>query len=318
MSTRFTRVTVVGDGRQMDISLPADTPIGEQLPTVLRLLSVPNAPVPVRWRLAAPEFGSLDPARSLDEVGVLDGASLYLTEAATAPPPPFVDDVESAVAQEVADRAPSWTGPARRSAVGVLLAILLLAWELSAVTSAPAPLSWLAPLVALVVALGGAALITERGGWFCGITAVPAAAALVLGVVAAAPFAFELPDGSASQLPATGLSALGAASFWNGFPLAVGVAAAATVALLGLVRSAPGGPSAVVSSPFWPQVCCGASDSEFRSSARPVWCWWWLSCWPGSPARPRWAAPGWWTSWCPTSAANRFPGRLWCGLSGVD
>lgn len=240
MSTRFTRVTVVGDGRQMDISLPADTPIGEQLPTVLRLLSVPNAPVPVRWRLAAPEFGSLDPARSLDEVGVLDGASLYLTEAATAPPPPFVDDVESAVAQEVADRAPSWTGPARRSAVGVLLAILLLAWELSAVTSAPAPLSWLAPLVALVVALGGAALITERGGWFCGITAVPAAAALVLGVVATAPFAFELPDGSASQLPATGLSALGAASFWNGFPLAVGVAAAATVALLGLVRSAPG------------------------------------------------------------------------------
>ncbi len=43
-------------------------------------------------------------------MGVLDGAQLHLVEAATAPPPPFVDDVESAVAESVSDLAPSWTG----------------------------------------------------------------------------------------------------------------------------------------------------------------------------------------------------------------
>jgi len=238
MGTRFTRVTVVGDGRQMDISLPADAPIAEQLPTVLRLLSVPTAQMSVRWRLAAPEFGPLDPSRSLDDVGVLDGTQLYLTEAAAAPPAPFVDDVESAVAEFVADRAPSWTGPARRSAVGVLLAVLLLAAIAYTVTSAPAPLSWLAPLLALVIALGVGALIAERGGWICALTAVPAAAALALGVVAAAPSTLEVSGGTTS--PVSGLAALPQALSWNGFPLAIGLVAAAALDLVGLVRRIPG------------------------------------------------------------------------------
>lgn len=59
MGTRFTRVTVVGDHRQLDISLPSDAPLAEQLPMVLRLLSVPASPVPIRWALSTPELGAI-------------------------------------------------------------------------------------------------------------------------------------------------------------------------------------------------------------------------------------------------------------------
>ncbi len=247
MGTRFTRVTVVGDGRQIDISLPADAPLAEQIPTVLRLLSVPVGPAPVRWRLAAPEFGALDPARSLDQAGVLDGAVLHLTEAAAAPLPPFVDDVETAVAEMVAQRAPAWSGPARTDVIGALLALLLLVALVVAVYS-PVPVNWPALLL-----IGGAALavgrfVPGRGGWAAALVAVPAAAALVLAVPAAWPAML----GSARSVPSTAtwsgrnpVSSLLPANLdptlgWHGLALAVVAGAALALAAVGVVRRASG------------------------------------------------------------------------------
>ncbi|MET3805637.1 type VII secretion integral membrane protein EccD [Nakamurella sp. UYEF19] len=245
MGTRFTRVTVIGDGRQIDISLPADAPLAEQLPTVLRLLSVPSTPVPVRWRLAAPEFGPLEPSRSLDDAGVLDGAQLYLTEAASAPPPPFVDDVESAVAEMVVASAPGWTGDTRRSAIAMLLAIVLFAALLVGLTSRGA-VDWLAPALVIVGALVAGGVIRQRGGWVCSLVAVPAAVLLVLGLVAVSPSLLGLDptedvlgapaDRSALQIFAEATGAAG----WNGFPLLLVAAGALALALAGIVRRHPG------------------------------------------------------------------------------
>lgn len=229
MGTRFTRVTVVAPGRRLDVSLPADSPMQEQLPAVLRLLSVPPAPVPVPWRLAAPEFGTLEPSRSLDEVGVLDGMALYLTRAADAPPPPFVDDVESAIADVVRDRAPAFTGAARCGVVGVLLTLLLLAAVGTSVT-APAPVGLLTSIMILPVALLGGSAIRERGGWGSALVSVPGAGALVLGLLAA----------RSSVGGATSLSMLGSAVRWTGFPAAAVAVAAFGLALAGLVRRSPG------------------------------------------------------------------------------
>ena len=231
MGTRFTRVTVVADGRRVDVSLPAQTPLGEQLPTVLRLLSVPTAGIPVRWRLAAPQFGQLEPSSSLDDVGVLDGTQLYLTEAAMAPMSPIVDDVESAAAELVSDLAPAWTGPARRSAVGGLLAIILLAGILVGL-AAPAPVSWIAPIVVTVGALVAGRAIRESGGWFSASMAPPAATALIISLEAPA---------TGSELHGGALLALRLSHVLFSREFSVAAVGALLVGLIsvGLVRRAP-------------------------------------------------------------------------------
>lgn len=245
MGTRFTRVTVVGDGRQIDISLPADAPLAEQVPTVLRLLSVPVGSAPVRWRLAAPEFGALDPATSLDRAGVLDGAVLHLTEAAAAPLPPFVDDVETAVAELVAQRAPAWSGPARSEVIGFLLALLLLVALVVAVYSPP-PM-WPVLLLIGVAALAAGRLLPGRGGWAAALVAVPGAATLALAVPAAWPALLgplEVPTSQtwsgrhplSAVLPAD----LGTVLGRPGLPLAVVACATLALAAVGAVRRASG------------------------------------------------------------------------------
>lgn len=248
MGTRFTRVTVVGDGRQVDISLPAGAALAEQMPTVLRLLSVPSTTVPVRWRLAAPEFGPIDPSRSLDEVGVLDGTQLFLTEAAAAPPPPFVDDVETTVAELVGSSAPDWSGEARRGAVAGLLAVVFGAAVVLGLYL-PSPAGWIAPALVLVAALATGRLVVAGGGGVAAAVAVPAAAGLLLGVVAARPTAFGVAGyGSAADpvgvdgadLGSLGVDYFPEAMHWNGFPLLLIAAAAFGLALVGVVRRVPG------------------------------------------------------------------------------
>jgi type VII secretion integral membrane protein EccD len=181
MATRFTRVTIAGEDRQVDVSLPAAGPIAEQLPMVLRLLSVPSTPVPRRWVLSTPELGVLPRDRSLDDSGILDGMVLHLTDAQDSALAPFVDDVEATAADTTAENAPPFTAEHRRSCVAGLLAVVLLA---AVVVSAlaPSPLSWLGAALTGVVALTVGALIGERGGGYAAVIAVPAAAVLVFAV----------------------------------------------------------------------------------------------------------------------------------------
>lgn len=181
MATRFTRVTIAGDDRQVDVSLPAAGPIAEQLPMVLRLLSVPSSPVPRRWVLSTPEFGVLPRDRSLDESGILDGMVLHLTDAQDAAPAPFVDDVEATAADTAGETAPPFTAEHRRSCVAGLLAVILLAAVVVSVL-APGPLSWLGAALTGVIGLTVGALIGERGGGYAAAMAVPAAAVLVFAV----------------------------------------------------------------------------------------------------------------------------------------
>lgn len=178
MATRFTRVTIAGDDRQVDISLPASAPVAEQLPMVLRLLSIPSTPVPMGWVLSTPELGTLPRDRSLDEVGILDGMVLYLTPAPAAAAPPFVDDVESAAGETVAAIAPAFAGGHRRSGIAGLLAPVLLAASVIAAL-APGPISWMGAALAAVVALTVGAVVTERGGGFAAAMAIPATGVLV-------------------------------------------------------------------------------------------------------------------------------------------
>lgn len=221
--TRFSRVTVVGTGRRLDVSLPVEARIIELLPVVLRMLSIPADSTSTGWQLAAPEFGTLDPFHSLDDVGILDGALLYLARPETAPPPPFVDDVESETAEVVSTEAVEWTGSARRNALGALLAVVLLAIVCCGWT-AQAPVSWIAPIVVVLCASVAGRWIREPLGWLSTLAAVPGAVALLIALARPERAWLSIAD-DLSKSPA-----------WSGLSAAVGIVVGLALLLAGSVR----------------------------------------------------------------------------------
>ncbi|XTZ17750.1 EsaB/YukD family protein [Micromonospora echinospora] len=172
MANRFTRVTVVADGRSLDVSLPAARPLVELLPQLCDLLSL--APqVTGRWTLSTPASGGLDPRRSLDEAGVVDAQTLYLTPPEQAALPPFVDDVVDEVQSTVDGDGSEWSGAARAAGCAALagVVVLVLTYVL-ATTTAPQTAVALA-VVAVAAALTGR-LLRDSGGHLLVAAAVPA------------------------------------------------------------------------------------------------------------------------------------------------
>ncbi|MFI6820456.1 type VII secretion integral membrane protein EccD [Micromonospora sp. NPDC050187] len=172
MANRFTRVTVVADGRSLDVSLPAARPLVELLPQLCDLLSLaPQATG--RWTLSTPASGGLDPRRSLDEAGVVDAQTLYLTPPEQAALPPFVDDVVDEVQSTVDGDGSEWTGDARTAGCAALagVVVLVLTYVL-ATTDTPQAAAALA-VVAVAAALTGR-LLRVSGGHLLVVAAVPA------------------------------------------------------------------------------------------------------------------------------------------------
>ncbi|WP_431913188.1 type VII secretion integral membrane protein EccD [Micromonospora carbonacea] len=174
MATRFTRVTVVAGGRSLDISLPAARPVLEFVPQVCELLSLaPEAAG--RWKLSTVGAGGLDPRRSLDEAGIIDADTLYLTPPEQAPLPPLVDDVVDE-AQAILDGDGSeWHGAARMTGCAALAGVVVLALTYALTTTplpAAAAFAALATVAALAVLTGR--LVGAAGGTLLIASAVPA------------------------------------------------------------------------------------------------------------------------------------------------
>ncbi len=182
MGTRFTRISIVADGRQLDLSLPADQPLGEQFPLLMRLLSIPTESSPVHWALSSPETGQLNLNRSLDELGILDGRMLHLTAAQDSARPPQVDDVEGAIAEAVVEVAKGWTGESRRSGVAGLVAIVLAAAVLFCAMHPGELIAGLGALLVAAICVTIGVLMPQPAGWWPASVAVPAVAVASFGV----------------------------------------------------------------------------------------------------------------------------------------
>jgi MinD-like ATPase involved in chromosome partitioning or flagellar assembly len=94
-------VTVVGPAERRDLSLPADAPVAELLPTLVQLVGdLHNGAEaePGAWTLSQGTGQSLAYDSSLGTSGILDGSVLYLARTRPAKskevsaPPPIVDD----------------------------------------------------------------------------------------------------------------------------------------------------------------------------------------------------------------------------------
>ncbi|MGX4653437.1 type VII secretion integral membrane protein EccD [Micromonospora sp. SCSIO 07396] len=174
MATRFTRVTVVAGGRALDVSLPASRPLLEFVPQVCELLSL--APeVAGRWRLSTVGAGGLDPHRSLDEAGIVDAETLYLTPPEQAPLPPIVDDVVDEVQATLDDDGSEWRDSARMTGCAGLAGVAVLTLTY-AITTTPVSASVAATTLVAVAALTALAgrLLRATGGELLIASAAPA------------------------------------------------------------------------------------------------------------------------------------------------
>ncbi|WP_326555173.1 EsaB/YukD family protein [Micromonospora sp. NBC_01813] len=143
------RVTVVGAHRRADLMLPSRAAIAEYVPALLDLCGVDaiDDTFPPAWSLAPGTARAFPPSMSLAEAGVVDGATLYLRDAALGElDDPVITDIEELVAAAHRN-GPRWD--ARLRAVVALvcgLALTLGGAALLALRPDPPALAGLAAL----------------------------------------------------------------------------------------------------------------------------------------------------------------------------
>jgi type VII secretion integral membrane protein EccD len=213
-ASRYSRVTLVGHSRRIDLVLPSTEPVGSLLPDLLVMLG-DEAQAPPRSRQLVGAHGDvLAPELTLAEAQVEDGAVLRLVAQHDAPPAPVVHDVIEEVSDDTDARAWRWGPRARRWTVtaAVVAGCLMVAWLLPRA-------AW--PGVGAPEALIVAALALLACGVVAGRASEPAGTALVLGGGAV---------GLVASWTATGVAG------WPGYarPLAAAAVAAAVTVLLGL------------------------------------------------------------------------------------
>lgn len=166
------RVTILSADRRVDVSLPAQQPVGELLPQLLDLcLRADRVATPSGWTLAPIGGLALPPAASLASARIPDGALLELVEHVRRPAGPVIDDVRDAVEDAVLGEAPRWDRPDTGLAA-LLVGLMLIAapptaaaWGLVREVPGGAP-SWagVGTLVATTSLAGASCWLADRRG----------------------------------------------------------------------------------------------------------------------------------------------------------
>ncbi|MFI7434379.1 type VII secretion integral membrane protein EccD [Micromonospora haikouensis] len=164
----LSRVTIVAPRTRMDLALPADVPLADLLPTLLRYAGEDLADEGVRhggWSLARLGGQPLDGGRTAAQLGVRDGEVLYFNPRAAAAPEIVFDDVVDAVATATNQRPGSWQVSTTRSFAVLFAAAALSAGALAALFAGPPQLPGaIAALLVAVALLVGAAVLSRAAG----------------------------------------------------------------------------------------------------------------------------------------------------------
>ena len=200
MLSAYSRVTVVGDGRAVDLALPSGLPLADVVPQVLRFCAPADGiERPEAWTFARLGGPVLALGSSLAESGVVDGDVLELRPTGSDVRPAVVEDVRDAVEDSVDAVGGAWmpvTSLTFALVGGAGLLLLLAVLEVlpfgllgdPAIAEAMRPAeAWQAlgsAVLALVVALAATALSARTSAPWVGQTC--AAVALVWGLLAGA------------------------------------------------------------------------------------------------------------------------------------
>lgn len=152
----------------MDLALPADVPLADLLPTLLRHAGEDLADEGAGkggWGLNRLGGPPLDGSRTALQLEIRDGEVLYFTPRGSAAPEVVFDDVVDAVATATQNRAGRW-GPQDTRRFSVLLAVLALVGGAVAVLFAGPPqlAGGIAGLSAGVVLLIAATVLSRAAG----------------------------------------------------------------------------------------------------------------------------------------------------------
>jgi type VII secretion integral membrane protein EccD len=245
------RITVKAPHRWIDVALPADVPVAELLPHILRHAGEDTADAGERhagWLLRRPVGDRLDPDRTLGAQRVLDGELLQLVPGEVEWPELEYEDLVETIASGARKYGRSWGKPATRRAGLVLCAVIVLAGLLvTPLFEAP----WLGPGLVLLTAatvLLAVGVLVARAVPDAGAGAVFAGCSLPYafagGFLLAAPDHAALTDLGSRQLllAATAMLVFGVAGFVGVAVLGRVFAAAIAVGVLGMLGGLVAGP----------------------------------------------------------------------------
>lgn len=161
------RLAVHGPSGRVDLSVPIEVPVADLLPALLQGLGPRLADLGLEhagWVLQRLGEAPLDEDRRLDELGVMDGETLYLRPRSEQIPPLDFDDLIDGIAAGIGDRSalwrPAWTRAAALTVSAIGMATGLVAVALAADTA----LTYAAGLIAVIALMGGSWVASRRGG----------------------------------------------------------------------------------------------------------------------------------------------------------
>lgn len=153
----FSRVTVVGARRRVDVVLPADEAVGTMTGELIRLLDEPVSSPPLRRYLVTPGGEVLGGDATLAAAEVSDGALLRLVGEEGLPPAPVVYDVAEEAASDRDSRP--WVFDARhRHVLGVVLFAALVVVAATVVQALGPSGNGVLPALAAGLVVAGAVL----------------------------------------------------------------------------------------------------------------------------------------------------------------
>jgi type VII secretion integral membrane protein EccD len=176
------RLTIVAPGRRIDLSLPAEVPLVQMLPTLLRAAGrdMPDTGLAHSgWVLQRLDGPPLENGLSLAQLDIRDGEVLYFRPRMTLIPELVYDDVADVVATGKNDRADRWRPETTRRFGLVAGAVALVFGVVPVLLSGP---PWTGAaiasgIVALVLVLLGTAVSRavgdSTGGSMFGYAALP-------------------------------------------------------------------------------------------------------------------------------------------------
>ncbi|SDH82215.1 type VII secretion integral membrane protein EccD [Nonomuraea jiangxiensis] len=231
-------VTIVGPRRKADLALPADIPLPNVLPSLLRALGEVGGESAASpgWTLQRLGGAPLDLGLSLSALGVLDGEILYLRPREAVLPPALYDDVADVVATGVRDGRGAWSAKHTRilGASGATGLLVLGGIGLAVSGLSGLVITIVAGVLALLLVVTGALLSRAVGDSLAG--ALIGHAALPYGFVAglfapsggATAYGFGAPHLLAALACTALVAAVGGALISDGVPGFLGTAVATT------------------------------------------------------------------------------------------
>jgi len=213
-TNQLCKLRLIIKGRPLDIALPADVPLVDLLPTILRQAGSELADEGVEhdgWVLQRTGQAPLDESRTPSELGLLDGETVHVRPRAASLPEIDFDDLVDGIGEQSRNRVDAWTDRLSR-------------WMLLSFAGAALLLG------ALVLMLGGPAVVRATAAGTTGL-------ALLIGAAGLSRGRSDRISGTVLALSGTGYFALFG---WLGAKVAgagadAGSACAGTFAVAGLV-----------------------------------------------------------------------------------